>query len=317
MTQTSEFGASRRESHDATAFYDRFCAPEISDDAEIRPCTAKDRIVLGTSASMAEVPDKSVALVCSSPAYFSGKAYEKDMGQGHVPATYAEYLSGLAEVLAECYRVLEPGGRIAINVANLGRKPYRSLSADVIRILQDDIGFLLRGEIIWQKGVGATGNCAWGSFARPTNPVLRDLTERVVVASKGRFDRAVPAARRKAMGLPHQATISKEDFMAWTLDVWQIPPASARRIGHPAPFPVELPRRLIELYTYKDDVVLDPFMGSGTTAVACIETGRHYVGYEAEAEYVDLCERRVAEAVAARAVTATEVVSGGGAGTAA
>ena len=96
-------------------------------------------------------------------------------------------------------RVLEPGGRIAVNVANLGRKPYRSLSSDVMRILED-LGLLLRGEIIWQKGKSTSGSCAWGSFRSPANPVLRDITERVIVASKGRFDRARSQEERKCRG---------------------------------------------------------------------------------------------------------------------
>ena len=104
-------------------------------------------------------------------------------------------------------RSSRPGGRIAVNVANLGRKPYRSLSADVIGILQDRLGLLLRGEVIWRKARGAGANCAWGSFKTPANPVLRDLTERVVIASKGRFDRARPgpgaAERGPAVGGHH------------------------------------------------------------------------------------------------------------------
>ncbi len=296
MTETSNFGASRRESHDASSFYGRFAAPVMSDDEEVCACTASDSLVVGDARDMSGVPAKSIALVCSSPPYFSGKQYEEELGYGHVPATYVEYLRQLKDVFAECRRVLEPGGRIAINVANLGRKPYRSLSGDVSRILQDDLGFLLRGEIIWQKAVGASGNCAWGSFMKPSNPVLRDVTERVVVASKGRFDRALDSRRRAALGLPYEATIAKEDFMAWTLDVWQIAPESATRVGHPAPFPVELPRRLIELYTYRGDVVLDPFIGSGTTAVAAIAAHRHFVGFETDAGYAHLAERRIAEA---------------------
>lgn len=300
MTSTSNFGVSRRENHDSSAFYERFPDPELSDDTEVCPCPVADSLIHGDSRDMSAVPSKSVALVTSSPAYFSGKQYEEALGTGHVPATYVQYLEQLTEVFAECHRVLEPGGRIAINVANLGRKPYRSLSADIIGILQDDLGFLLRGEIIWQKGAGATGSCAWGSFMKPSNPVLRDLTERVIVASKGRLDRAPDQKTRARLGLPCEATISKEDFMAYTLDVWQIPPESATRVGHPAPFPVALPLRLIELYTYRDDVVLDPFMGSGTTAVACIETGRHYVGYDADASYVELALERAAAARARR-----------------
>src|SRR5581483_10028553 len=198
-------------------------------------------------------------------------------------------------VFAECRRVLEPGVRIAINVANLGRKPYRSLSADVIRILQDDLGLLLRGEVIWQKAEGASGNCAWGAFRSPANPVLRDVTERVVIASKGRFDRARPAPRRRAEGLPHRSTLTSDEFLDATLDLWRIPAESARRVNHPAPFPVELPLRLIELYTYAGDLVLDPFLGSGSTAVAAVRSGRRYAGYDIDPDYVALARARVAE----------------------
>ena len=189
--------------------------------------------------------------------------------------------------------MLEPGGRIAVNVANLGRRPYRSLSADVIRILQDDLGLLLRGEIIWQKAHGAGGSCAWGSFQSAANPVLRDLTERVVVASKGRFDRAISRRERETDELPSRVSIYKDEFMEATTDLWDIPPEQANRVGHPAPFPIELPQRLIDLYTYEDDLVLDPFMGSGTTAVAAVRTDRHYVGYDTDAGYVELAEARI------------------------
>jgi DNA modification methylase len=199
----------------------------------------------------------------------------------------------LEEVFAECVRKLEPGGRIAVNVANLGRKPYRSLSADVTAILQDRLRLLLRGEVIWVKARGASGSCAWGSFQRPANPVLRDLTERVIVASNGRFDRAIPARRRLAAGLPSQASISRDEFMEATTDVWEIGPESASRVGHPAPFPVELPARLIHLYTYVGDLVLDPFIGSGTTAVAAVRSGRHFAGYDTDPTYVRETKRRV------------------------
>jgi len=244
---------------------------------------------------MTALPDGCVALVVTSPPYFAGKEYEQELGRGAVPASYLDYLQLLHDVFAECGRVLEPGGRIAVNVANLGRKPYRSLASDVVRILQDDLGLLLRGEVVWRKAEGASGSCAWGSFASAANPVLRDLTERVVVASKGRFDRALTRAERKANGLPHEDTITREEFMAATLDVWNIPPERARRVGHPAPFPVELPRRFIELFTYKGDVVLDPFMGSGSTAVAAVRTARRYIGYDLDPEYVALAEARVLE----------------------
>jgi len=295
-TRTREFGAGNRESHDASDFYARFTPPELSDDETVNPCTAADAIILGDSRDMADVPDNSVALVVTSPPYFAGKAYETALGVGHVPADYLEYLQMLRDVFAECVRVLEPGGRIAVNVANLGRKPYRSLAGDVTTILQDELAMLLRGEIVWVKAKGAAGSCAFGSYMKASNPVLRDLTERVVVASKGRFGRAISLKKRATLGLPHESTIDKEEFLASTLDVWEIRPERARRVQHPAPFPVELPARLIRLYTYADDVVLDPFMGSGSTAVAAVENGRHYVGYDTDPTYVAIAEDRVARA---------------------
>jgi DNA modification methylase len=295
-TSTSTFGVSKRESHDASGFYQRFTPPEIAPDSEVAPGRAVDKLIVGDARRMDEVPDDSVALVVTSPPYFAGKEYEESLGQGGVPATYLEYLELLRDVFRECVRKLEPGGRIAVNVANLGRRPYRSLSSDVIGILQDDLRLLLRGEIIWMKQRGTSGSCAWGSFQRPGNPVLRDLTERVIVASKGRFDRAFTSNARERKGLPSEPTMTRDDFMEYTLDVWEIPAERATRVGHPAPFPVELPSRLIHLYTYRGDLVLDPFAGSGSTAVAAVSSGRHYACYDLEESYIRLAEARVDDA---------------------
>jgi site-specific DNA-methyltransferase (adenine-specific) len=294
-TATSRFGVSRRENHDASEFYSRFRSPEVTGDDDVAGAVDIGDPLRCADARALDLPDACVALVVTSPPYFAGKEYEAALGEGAIPASYLEYLAMLRDVFAECRRVLEPGGRIAVNVANLGRKPYRSLSADVIRILQDDLGLLLRGEIIWQKAEGASGNCAWGSFRSPANPVLRDVTERVVVASKGRFDRARPAARRRAEGLPHRSTLTNDEFLDATLDLWRIPAESARRVGHPAPFPVELPLRLIELYTYAGDLVLDPFLGSGSAAVAAVRVGRRHAGYDIDPEYVAIARARVEE----------------------
>jgi len=284
---------SKRENHDATGFYRRFSPPDVSADADVVETRALDKLIVGDARHMDEVANSSVALVVTSPPYFAGKEYEEALGEGGVPATYLEYLDLLREVFAECVEKLEPGGRIAVNVANLGRRPYRSLSADVIGILQDDLRLLLRGEIVWMKQRGSSGSCAWGSFQRPGNPVLRDLTERVIVASKSRFERAIPAKTRAGRLLPSESSMTREDFMENTLDVWEIPAESATRVGHPAPFPLELPARLIELYTYRSDLVLDPFAGSGTTAVAAVRAGRHYAGYDLDESYIQLAETRV------------------------
>ena len=308
-TATSRFGASRREGHDASAFYERFTPPVLSDDdtvargPDIDPRLAErlgDGCICADARQMTALPDASVALVVTSPPYFVGKSYEDAIAAGtdsRIPTSYFDYLDMLRDVFAECVRVLEPGGRIAVNVANLGRKPYRSLSGDVAKIFEE-LGLLLRGEIVWQKSKGSSGSCAWGSFRSPSNPTLRDTTERIVIASKGRFDRARSAAQREEEGLPHRSSLSTDEFMEATLDVWDMGPESAQRVRHPAPFPLELPRRLIDLYTYEDDLVLDPFMGSGTTLVASVLCGRWPVGYDLNPDYVDLARARVAAAAA-------------------
>ena len=277
-TSTRRFGAGNRESHDASAFYARGLAPqEFSTDTTLNDASEVDRIWCHSAESMTELPDNSVALMVTSPPYHAGKAYDTD-------DSFEEYLALLERVFAETHRVLEPGGRAVVNVANLGRRPYIPLAARVTTMMIDRLGYFMRGEVIWKKAEGASGSCAWGSWMSPANPTIRDTHEYCLVFSKGRMDRV-----RK--GTP---TIDRDEFLAATLSVWDIPPESARRVGHPAPFPVALPRRFIELYTWADDLVLDPFMGSGSTAVAAVEGRRHYVGYDTDPEYVALAERRVA-----------------------
>ena len=301
-TATSSFGVGKREGHDASAFYERFSTPELSDDETINanPEITATQCFAGSSADMHQLADSSVALVVTSPPYFVGKEYELAIAdqartsEASLPGSYLEFLTMLREVFAECVRVLEPGGRIAVNVANLGRKPYRSLSADIIGILQDDLGLLLRGEVIWSKSKASSGSCAWGSFAKASNPVLRDNTERVIIASKGRFSRALSIQQRRSAGLPHQSTLTNDEFLDVTKDVWELEPASAKRVGHPAPFPIDLPRRLIELYTYVGDTIVDPFCGAGSALIAAKRTGRLGIGYDTDPAYVELTTERLA-----------------------
>lgn len=295
-TSTSAFGVSRREAHDSSTFYARFTPPRVTDDSTVAVPSATDAIWVGDARDMdrwGDVADNSVALVVTSPPYFAGKEYEAALGVGGVPADYGAYLGMLFDVFSQCFDKLEPGGRIAVNVANLGRKPYRSLSRDVIDLLEQ-LGYLLRGEIVWQKSHAAGGSCAWGTYQQPGNPVLRDVSERIIVAGKGRFDRALTPDERSARGLPHESTITRDEFIDATTDIWDIPTESATRVGHPAPFPVDLPRRLIELFTYRGDLVLDPFMGSGTTAVAALRAERHFAGFDTDPDYVALAGQRIA-----------------------
>ena len=285
-TETASFGAGKRESHDASAFYRRRLLDHAPDpvlgDPQDPPPDLLDTLHCRSSETMEAIPDDCVALMVTSPPYNVGKDYDDDLSLN-------DYLDLLHRVMKETYRVIEPGGRVAVNVANLGRKPYLPLNHFVAGML-GDIGFMLRGEIVWQKAAGAGGSCAWGSWRSARNPTLRDVHEYVLVASKGSYSRT-------RLG---ESTITKEEFLEATTSVWHIKPASARRVGHPAPFPVELPRRLIELYTFTGDLVLDPFIGSGSTAIAAIETGRHFIGYDTVAAYVDMARERIAAARSAQ-----------------
>jgi site-specific DNA-methyltransferase (adenine-specific) len=282
-TQTSRFGSRGRISHDSSYFYaSRMYADHQGDDQTLPyeenalPARALNQIFVASAEEMAQLPDASVHLMVTSPPYNARKEYDEDL-------TLEEYLKLLENVFRETYRVLVPGGRACVNIANLGRKPYIPLNA-FISLMMVEIGFLMRGEIIWDKGSSVGSSTAWGSWLSASNPTLRDVHEYILVFSKGKF-------KRQKDG--RVSTIERDDFLELTKSVWQFPTVSASRVGHPAPFPVELPRRLIELYTFDGDVILDPFMGSGTTALAALETGRHYVGYELDAGYAELAQQRI------------------------
>jgi site-specific DNA-methyltransferase (adenine-specific) len=235
-----------------------------------------DQLFLKSSEDMSELPDHSIHLMVTSPPYNVSKEYDHDL-------TLDEYRGLLHRVLSETYRVLVTGGRACINIANLGRKPYLPLHAFLIEDMLR-IGFLMRGEIIWNKASSASPSTAWGSWLSASNPVLRDVHEYILVFSKDSFSRP---------GQDRQSTIEKDDFLTWTKSVWEFPAVSAKKVGHPAPFPEELPRRLIDLYTFYSDVVLDPFCGSGTTCLAAYKANRRYVGYEINQEYILLAENRL------------------------
>jgi site-specific DNA-methyltransferase (adenine-specific) len=282
-TKTSSFGSPGRAGHDASAFYSARLyedQPQLEESAYLEtpiPPGTLDTIFNLSSEKMAELPDHCVHLMVTSPPYNVGKDYDEDL-------SLDEYLALLKRVWAETYRVLVPGGRACINVANLGRKPYLPLHAFILRDMLE-LGFRMRGEIIWDKGASASASTAWGSWQSASNPTLRDVHEYILVFSKGNFRRAKPDGRL--------ATITKEQFLEFTKSVWAFPAESARKIGHPAPFPVELPYRLMQLYTFSEEVVLDPFMGSGQTALAALKAGRHYVGYEINRDYLQLSQARI------------------------
>lgn len=284
-TRTSPFGSPGRSGHDASPFYNSRLYTGLPQEQKIEyieniiDSNILDNIFNKSSEVMGELPDHSVHLMVTSPPYNVGKEYDADL-------SLEEYREFLKRVWREVHRVLVPGGRACVNIANLGRKPYLPLHAFIIEDMLS-LGFLMRGEIIWNKASTASPSTAWGSWLSPANPTLRDVHEYILIFSKGTFSRKNLTKRK--------STITKEEFLEFTKSVWTFPAEPARKVGHPAPFPVELPYRLIQLYTFAGEVVLDPFMGSGQAAIAVLKAGRRYVGYEIDKEYVTLAEKRIKE----------------------
>jgi len=284
-TETSAFGTPGRIGHDSTKFYrsrlyegQRAEKPAQYMENEIAP-SVLDRIFCKSSENMDEIPDYSVHLMVTSPPYNVTKEYDEDL-------TLDEYRGLLKRVFAETYKKLVTGGRACVNLANLGRKPYIPLHSYVIQDMLE-IGFLMRGEIIWNKASSASPSTAWGTWLSAANPILRDVHEYILVFSKEAFNRK--KAEEKT------SSVTRDDFLEFTKSVWTFPAEPARKVGHPAPFPVELPYRLVQLYTFEGEVVLDPFCGSGSACIAAIKSGRHYIGYDIDEKYVRLAERRIRE----------------------
>jgi len=282
-TETSSFGIGKREGHDSSKFYDTRLyngknAEKIEEYVENSiSLDVLNQIFCKSSEQMDEIPDDSIHLMVTSPPYNVTKDYDEDL-------TLEEYRLLLKNVFSETYKKLVIGGRACVNIANVGRKPYIPLHSFIIEDLLD-IGFLMRGEIIWNKSASAGVSTAWGSWKSPKNPTFRDVHEYILVFSKGSYARL--AVENK------EITISKEEFLEYTKSIWTFPSVSAKKVGHPAPFPISLPSRFIQFFTYKGDVVLDPFVGSGSTCLAALNLGRNFIGYDNKKEYVELARARI------------------------
>ena len=286
-SEMSAFGTVARENHDAGVFYNSKLYKNLKNQKvelyeEIDNPISKEilnKCIIGDARDMKDLDKESVHLMVTSPPYNVSKNYDQDL-------TLKEYLELLKSVFLETYRVLINGGRACVNIANIGRKPYIPLNSYIANIMIE-IGYKMRGEIIWQKGAGAGVSTAWGSWQSASNPTLRDTHEYILIFSKNKYNREKKEAKEN--------TISKEQFIEYTKSVWNMRPESAKRVKHPAPFPVELPYRLIQLYTFKNDIILDPFMGSGTSAIAAIKSNRKFIGYEINKDYAKLSNERVKE----------------------
>jgi DNA modification methylase len=282
-TQTSNFGSAGREGHNSSSFYNSKLYYQLPTEKKLQysetplNSSLKNKLFCQSSELMDQLPDNSIHLTVTSPPYNVGKIYDENL-------TLKDYLAFLNKVWREIHRVLVLGGRFCLNIANLGRKPYIPLHSFIIKDLLD-IGFLMRGEVVWDKSASAGTSTAWGSWQSASNPTLRDIHEYILIFSKENFKRPKIQGRENS--------ISREEFLEYTKSIWRFPAVSAKKTGHPAPFPVELPYRCIQFYTYTNDIVLDPFMGSGQTAIATLKTNRFYVGYDVSEEYIQLAENRI------------------------
>jgi DNA modification methylase len=306
-TRTGSFGSSKRETHDSSIFYARklygshVVDEKLEESANPIPLSALDRVLCQDSSDMKQVlPDSSVHLMVTSPPYNVGKEYDENLD-------IDSYLRMLQAVFEETHRVLVPGGRVCVNIANVGRKPYIPYHKFVIDAMLR-ARFLMRGEIIWDKGAGAGSSTAWGSWRSASNPILRDVHEYILVFSKAKFSRrasesdedARTKGNKRMKKKKKRSTISRDEFLEYSKSVWRFNPESAWKVGHPAPFPIELPLRCIKFYTFEGDVVLDPFCGVGTTCIAALMTKRHFVGLEINSDYVARANTRIAEFLAAK-----------------
>ena len=239
-----------------------------------------NQIINASSENMQAIPCNSIHHVFTSPPYNVGIEY----GPHDDKMSIDDYLQFLTKIFAECKRVMVDNAKICINVANTGRSPYIPLTSH-INLIMINLGFFMKGEIIWSKGPSARKSTAWGSWQSSSNPCLRDVHEYILVFSNGNGSLSSQSDQRD--------TMTRDSFLRDTESIWHVLTESKSKWRHPAPFPVELPKRSIELFTKTEHTVLDPFMGSGTTAIAAIQTGRHFVGYELNPEYAETARARI------------------------
>ena len=226
------------------------------------------------------VTPRYVDLIVTSPPYNVGKEY----GNGSDTLSVEEYLAFSERWLENCYSWTAPTGRLCLNIAldtNVGGK--EPLTAQ-LTMLALDVGWRYHATIIWNEG-NISRRTAWGSWRSASAPHVIAPVEAIIVLYKDNWKRAHKG----------ESSISSEDFINWVFGIWEFNGESAKRIGHEAPFPRELPRRCIHLFSYKNDVVLDPFLGSGTTMIEAILAGRRSIGIEIEQRYVELAKERIAK----------------------
>lgn len=248
------------------------------------------------STKLAFLPDDSIQLVVTSPPYNLGKEY----GAARDDTTYRSYIAWVADWCRELQRVVEPGGRVCLNIPidiNLDftdggkrRNSKQPVLADYTQLLVYDLGFVYNTTILWLER-NVSRRTAWGSWLSASDPWVNTAAEAVLVLSKG---------QRRRIGKGKTSDVNRDDFMDWTLGIWDFPGQSTSQFRHPAPFPEELPRRLIQLFSFREDTVLDPFLGSGTTCRVAKVLGRRSIGVEINSQYCEVAANRCRQEVPRR-----------------
>jgi len=226
---------------------------------------------------MRQLPDGQINCIITSPPYNVGLQYNEYVDN----KPYDDYLKWIRDIFTESYRVLSVDGRMCVNVGDSknGSIPTHS---DFIQMAKE-IGFHILTIIIWNKN-NTSNRTAWGSFMSPSSPSFPRCFEYILVF-------------KKSEKLIHtgNSTIEKKEFIDWSNGMWSFGCENLKKLGHPAAFPIELPKRCIKLFTYENDIVLDPFMGSGTTCVSAVIENRKYIGFEINEDYFKIAKSRIEE----------------------
>lgn len=255
----------------------------------------KDCIYRKSSENMNEVEDSSIQLIVTSPPYYNAKDYGHKDQIGINEKSYQEYIDRMIPVWIECFRVLKPNGKLCINSPILPmskadmnthhNRDYLNINNDIESSILNNTDFFRYGLTIWDKG--STDQLMMGSYPYPPNFYGLNTVEFINIFVKdGKPQKYTKEFKEKSK-------LTKNEWREYISTIWKISPEKDR--SHPAPFPLKLPHRLIKLYSFKGDIVLDPFMGSGTTALAARNLNRHYLGYELNQKYIDFTNDRLSQ----------------------
>ena len=242
---------------------------------------------------MDDIFDESIRLIITSPPYFNAKNYDHQDQIVLNSNSYAKYISSMNPVWRECFRVLKPNGKLCINspilpmdkqtMSTHHNRDYLNINNDIENNILNTTEFFRYDLIIWDKG--STDQLMMGSYPHPPNFYGLNTIEFINIFVKdGKPEKIDNKTKNKSK-------LSKDEWRKYISSIWKFPPEHDR--AHPAPFPVELPFRLIKLFSFTNDIILDPFMGSGTTALAAKMVERHFLGYELNKNYIKLGEKRL------------------------